>query len=137
MEKALAAIHQSGLHHEPLTLIYGEVTGQVGLMIRCSASQREFVVGPIEANYPQCSVAEVAESPHPPSGWHTWSVSLNLSPEIYPILRHAQFEDLLKRRTAWACSKTTRSRDLPIPRIRPLYLTFRMAASQSPPSGQT
>lgn len=44
MDKALAAIHQSGLDREPTTLIYGEVAG------------------PIEANYPQCSVAEVAES---------------------------------------------------------------------------
>lgn len=64
MEKALAAIPQSVLDHEPISLIYGEVTGQIGLMIRSSESQREFVVGPIEANYPKCLVTEVAESPY-------------------------------------------------------------------------
>ena len=65
-------------------------------MIRCSESQREFV-GPIEANYPQCAVTEITESPNPPSDWQTWSVSLDLSQESYPILRHAQFEDMLNR----------------------------------------
>jgi hypothetical protein len=100
MEKALAAIHQSGLGGEPITLVYGPIAGQVGLLVRCAESQREFVVGPVEANYPQAAVTEVDPSAlAPPPGTTALVVDLDLSPEIFPLLRHgqSQFEDLLNR----------------------------------------
>jgi len=40
------------------------------------------------------AMTECSETPNPPSDWQTWSVDLDLSSEIYPILRHPQFEDM-------------------------------------------
>src|SRR5437879_1283041 len=93
MEKALAAIHQAGLRHEPLTLLYGSIAGQIGLFVRCRLSVRELVISPIIANYPHCSVSEIEQDEATPL--HTWSSDLELVPELFPILRHAQFEDML------------------------------------------
>src|ERR1700686_4324933 len=55
----------------------------------------EVVTGPVAANYPNCTFAAVQNLDQTPSGWRTWSATLALTPEIFPILRHAQFEDLL------------------------------------------
>jgi len=94
MEKALAAIHQARLRQGPMTLAYGCVDGQVALLLQCGAGDREAVLGPIAAGYPQCSLVAV-EDPAVPVGWTTWCVNVQLEPELFPILRHAQFEDLL------------------------------------------
>lgn len=109
MEKALAAIHQTGLRRQPITLIYGTVAGQIGLMLRCTNAQREFVVGPIEANYSQCSIATILGDEETADGDETWSVDLDLVPELFPILRHAQFEDLLNRNFADPVSSLLRA----------------------------
>ena len=79
---------------------YGVHEGRVGLSVQFSSNIEELVIGPIVANYPQCSLetTEVVEAI--PAEWTTWSASLELVPEIYPILRHAQFEDLLNHNFA-------------------------------------
>lgn len=100
MEKALAAIHQSQLTGEPFTLIYGTVGDQIGLVLACGSTVRETLLAPLVANYPQCSISTVEEEEPPPQDWASWTVDLDLIPEIFPILRHAQFEDLLNRNFA-------------------------------------
>jgi len=50
MEKALAAIHQAHLRQSPMTLVYGAADGQVALMLKCSAAEREAILGPIAAS---------------------------------------------------------------------------------------
>ncbi|MEJ7594653.1 MAG: hypothetical protein WKF77_24240 [Planctomycetaceae bacterium] len=60
----------------------------------------ELVCGPIIANYPQCSLAKIEPDSIDPDDWRTWTASLELVPELYPILRHAQFEDLLNHNFA-------------------------------------
>ena len=100
MEKALAAVHQSGFRQQPITLIYGCVGGQIGLLLRCTRSQRDLVLGPIEANYPQCSISVVEEDQTPDGTNESWSVDLELVPELFPILRHSQFEDMLNHNFA-------------------------------------
>lgn len=99
MERALAAIHQSGLR-EPITLLYADHTGQIGLFVGCTAIQREMALGPIAANYPQCTLAEVEDDQAKEGEYESWAVDLTLVPELFPILRHAQFEDLLNRNYA-------------------------------------
>jgi hypothetical protein len=94
MEKALAAIHQAHPRQSPITLVYGAADGQVALMLQCSEAERDTILGPIAASYPHCSLFAV-EVPAAPTGWATWCADVRLSPELYPILRHAQFEDLL------------------------------------------
>jgi hypothetical protein len=95
MEKALAAIHQTRLRRQPITLAYGSVGDHIGLLLKCTHAQRELVLGPIEANYPQCSLTAVDDGTDRNGLEETWSVDLDLVPEIFPILRYAQFEDQL------------------------------------------
>ena len=99
MEKALAAIHQAGLRQTPISLVYGAVGGEIGVLLTCTRAQQERVLGPIAANYPQCSISAVDDDTVRP-GLAIWFVDLNLQPELFPILRHAQFEDLLNHNFA-------------------------------------
>jgi len=108
MEKALAAIHQARLRQGPMTLAYGCVDGQVALLLQCGAGDQEAVLGPIAAGYPQCSLVAV-EDPVVPVGWTTWCVDVLLEPELFPILRHAQFEDLLNHTFADPVSSLLRA----------------------------
>lgn len=94
MERALAAMHQAHHGRQSAALLYGSVSGQVGLFVRCGQAQREQLLGPIAANYPHCSLTEVAEDARPDDA-ECWAIDLVLTPELLPILRHAQFEDAL------------------------------------------
>lgn len=95
MERALAAIHQAHQLSEPIVFRYGTLAGQVGLFVECPDSLEELVTGPIAANYPNCTLAPIEKLDEPTAGWNAWTAALRLSPEILPILRHGQFEDLL------------------------------------------
>lgn len=108
MERALAAIHQARIGHPPITLVYGSIDGQISLLLRCTQTQQPLVVDPITANYPHCALA-LTEEPATPAGWVTWSQSITLRPQLFPILRHAQFEDLLNRTFADPASSLLRS----------------------------
>jgi len=107
LEKALAALHQARPRHS-VRLRYALHQQQVGLMIDCEPLDRDAVLEPIVASYPQASIVVVpAEEPAP--GQATWSASVQLRPELYPILRHAQFEDLLNHTFADPVSGLLRS----------------------------
>lgn len=95
MERALAAIHQAHRLDAPISFIYATYSDRVGLFLKYADPMEQLVTGPIAANYPNCGLFNVESIDEPPSGSETWSASLHLVPEIYPILRHAQFEDLL------------------------------------------
>ena len=43
----------------PVMLIYGSTDKQVGLFVRCHAADRDAVLEPIVANYPQATVAPI------------------------------------------------------------------------------
>ena len=98
MEKSLAAMHQARLRH-PVTLIYGSTDEQVGLFVRCHAADRDTVLQPILANYPHATVtlgkdgSRTGECTTPEC--QVWHSDVQLVPELFPILRHAQFEDAL------------------------------------------
>lgn len=94
-ERAFAAIHQAGLRRGSITLLYAASDGRVGLFLKCSEAVEGLVTGPIAANYPNCTVAAVESIDAPPADWQTWSAELELRPELFPLLRHAQFEDML------------------------------------------
>lgn len=108
MERALAAIHQARSGRPAVTLIYGSLAGEISLLVRCTQTQQPLVVDPITANYPHCTFTSVDE-PAIPSGWTSWSQEIVLRPELFPILRHAQFEDLLNRNFADPVSGVLRS----------------------------
>ena len=103
MEKSLAAMHQARLRN-PVTLIYGSTDDQVGLFVRCHAVDRDAVLEPIVANYPQVTVTLVEEASVAVEGsasqCEVWHSDVQLVPELFPILRHAQFEDALNHNFA-------------------------------------
>lgn len=97
MEKALAAIHQALRPGQAIKLEYGLCEGRVALLCRFSHQFKEVVLGPLIANYPRAAISFVDED-RPDSAMHDkieWSCDVMLAPELFPILRHAQFEDLL------------------------------------------
>lgn len=99
MEKALAAIHQANHLREAMTLEYGTHEGRVALFIRSSPMIEALITEPITANYPNCSITTV-EQPETFAEGETWSAELDLVPDLFPILRHAQFEDMLNHNFA-------------------------------------
>lgn len=96
MEKALAAIHQSLPDRACVSLEYGGYQGKVGLLLSFSSSLEQVVTSPIIANFPQSTLVPIVDS-DPPNDWPTWTASISLTPDLYPIIRHAQFEDLANR----------------------------------------
>jgi hypothetical protein len=110
MEKALAAVHQGLSPGTAFTLSYGVVRGEVTLLVECAESLVERIVGPILANYPQASMAEIeGGSDGTAERRGEWSATLELAPQLFPILRHGQFEDLLARRYADPIDSVLRS----------------------------
>lgn len=97
MERVLAAIHQAGGLTEPFAFRYAAVEGRIGLVLEFAAADEELVCGPVAAHYPNCSLTKIASLDRPPPEWATWTASVRLRPEIFPTLRHAQFEDALNR----------------------------------------
>lgn len=97
MEKALAAIHQALSPGQSVTLSYASSDGQVGLCVQCRDELAERVSGPLIANYPQCSLTPITKKPDRAEQDHTLIVTGKLIPEIFPLLRHPQFEDQLNR----------------------------------------
>ena len=97
MEKAFAALHQARPKH-PVTLVYGVREGQIGLFLQCSQADRDSLIEPIRAGYPDATVTLVEERGS--SAGEIWSTEIELVPELFPILRHAQFEDLLNHNFA-------------------------------------
>jgi hypothetical protein len=102
MEKALSAIHQGLAPGETLVLSYAVVQSQVTLAIELGDALAQRVIGPILANYPQakCTPVAATELARTAHSLGTYALELTLTPQIFPILRHAQFEDLLNRQYA-------------------------------------
>lgn len=94
MEKALAAMHQALPRRAEIVFEFGSSQGLVGLFLHVSKALEPLVRGPLLANYPQCTLAPCDDEPLG-TDWERHTQSLVLSPELFPILRHTQFEDLL------------------------------------------
>ena len=100
MEKALAAIHQSLKPQQSFTLAFVSTGRDIELRVESSDSLASLITDPITANYPQCMLEEAtAEDVTIPTD-PTWTTELRLVPELFPILRHGQFEDALNRNFA-------------------------------------
>jgi hypothetical protein len=97
MERVFAAIHQTHRLTAPLTLHFASVEGRVGMVLECFGDDEEVVCGPLTAHYPNCSLKTIPGIDEPPVGWDSWTTEVVLRPELFPTLRHAQFEDALTR----------------------------------------
>jgi hypothetical protein len=99
MEQALAAIHQANPHHEAITLEFVRFGPSVGLAIDYPASLKAIVEGQLAAHYPECRLDE-AEEENPPASAGEWISDVRLWPDLFPIRRYSQFEDVMHRMTA-------------------------------------
>lgn len=99
MERALAAVHKATGIRQPFTLCFSSQNGKIGMFISCPDHSSESILGPITANYPQCVIAPQDESADQVLP-ETVTSDILLVPELFPILRHAQFEDQLNRNFA-------------------------------------
>lgn len=98
MQEALAAIHQANRHRASVTLEYGAHDGKVGLYCRVPDGLSSLVVSLLTAKYPNCAVQtlenDAALEPPLTTLVETKSLQLRLVPDLFPILRHSQFEDI-------------------------------------------
>ena len=112
MEKSLAAMHQARLR-QPVALVFDSSNEQVGLFVCCHAADRDAVLEPIVANYPHATVTQVEDGSRIDTGadsrCEVWQSFVQLVPELFPILRHAQFEDALNHNFADPISGLLRS----------------------------
>jgi len=97
MERALAAIHQSQRLKTPLSLHFAAVENRIALVLEFAEAEELFITEPLTAHYPDCPLFTIASIDTLPPQWMTWTTDLRLQPELFPILRPAQFEDSLNR----------------------------------------
>jgi hypothetical protein len=109
MERALAVIHQANHRREPICFEYGTHDGRAGLFLHVPDLIADLVTNAITANYPSCSINAVQSEERTALDWESWTAELDLVPELFPILRHAQFEDLLNRTFADPIASVLRS----------------------------
>jgi hypothetical protein len=98
MEKALAGIHQANHDRSSAELVYRSCEQRVELCVRCSDQLAGVITAAIEASYPNCRLDtfkdEVDGETSKRGDLEIWSAELRLVPDLFPILRHSQFEDL-------------------------------------------
>ncbi len=97
MEQALSAIHQALTPGQSVTFSYRSAEDRVGLYVQCEDDLAERVSGPLIANYPRCQLPPVDDTTANGVGHHALIVTGQLVPEVFPLLRHPQFEDQLNR----------------------------------------
>ena len=100
MEKALAAIHQTLKPQQSFSLAFVSAGRDIELRVASSDSLASLITDPITANYPQCVLKEATTEYVTLPTNSTWTTELRLVPELFPILRHGQFEDALNRNFA-------------------------------------
>ena len=98
MEQILAAIHQANVRRLPITFAFGSYAKAVRLFCHAPTELAATVTAQLSAHYPDADIDFLADDAMTvPSGQCVWSAELRLRPDIFPIRRYAQFEDVLNR----------------------------------------
>ncbi len=100
MEPAVAALHTAATGKEGMCLEIGLATdGKIGLFVRGSEGAVSLAENQLYAQYPDIDVSQIGDDPFiPKDGEKIVSLDLGLAdPEVFPIKRHPQFDDLLTR----------------------------------------
>lgn len=99
MESAVAALHSLDRADAPIGLEIGMAEGLVGFYVRTTPNAASLVESQIYGQYPDTDIELVQRDPFAARATEE-VVSLDLlllDPEIFPIKRHPQFDDLLSR----------------------------------------
>ena len=98
MQESFAAIHQANHARTPFTLIFGACSGCVGLFCDLPQQMVPLVSGVITGKYPNCQLERMDDGSilEPPSDNQSCKevADLQLVPDLFPILRFSQFEDI-------------------------------------------
>jgi len=97
MERVFSSVLESIGDRDEIQLEYGCLDGTVGIYCRFASHLKAHVTQHLKAKYPNCTIEEIGEralDDVDPSHT-TWSASLVLRPDLFPILRHKQFQDLV------------------------------------------
>ena len=101
MEQALAAIHQANPTRLPLTLMFAAYAKTVRLFCHVPPELAAAVTTQLAAHYPDATIERLPEDALTPANQeHMWSADLRLRPDLFPIRRYPQFDDLLNRSTS-------------------------------------
>jgi len=97
MEKVFSSVLESISDGDEIQLEYGCLDGTIGIYCRFASHLKAHITEHLKAKYPNCTIQEIDEDALDdvdPSRT-TWSASLVLRPDLFPILRHKQFQDLI------------------------------------------
>ncbi|OGJ59534.1 hypothetical protein A2635_02460 [Candidatus Peribacteria bacterium RIFCSPHIGHO2_01_FULL_51_9] len=99
MESVVAALHSLDTKQGSVGLELGMAQGKVGFYIRTTPAASELIESQLYAQYPDIDIERVQGDPFAVSqDEKVVSIDLQLAdPEIFPIKRHPQFDDLLTR----------------------------------------
>ena len=99
MEPAIASLHSLKGKDQQVGLEVGSVEGKIALFIRASEGAAQLAESQLYAQYPDVDIERARIDPLA-LGEGEEAVSLDLlltDPEVFPIKRHPQFDDLLTR----------------------------------------
>src|SRR5205809_103287 len=99
MEQALAGIHQGNPHGEPVTFAIDAAAEALDLTFGAPRRLQALVAEQLYAQFPDTRLVPLAEDVSAPDACF-WTCGLTLTPYVFPIKRHPQFEDALNRQTA-------------------------------------
>ena len=98
MEQALAAIHQANPDRLPVEFSFGLLQRTVVLFCRFPPELAAVVTSQLSAYYPTATISQIPDgTTTPPNEFQTWSTELRLHPDLFPIRRYSQFDDVLNR----------------------------------------
>ena len=97
MDQALAALHQANRKRLPVTLEFRRHQSEVALACRFPRDLRAVIETQLYAQYPECRIDSIAEETTGSGASRTWTLSLHLHHQLFPIKRYTQFEDALNR----------------------------------------
>ena len=99
MESAVAALHSLDRSDTPIGFEIGMADGLVGLYVRTTENASALVESQIYGQYPDTDIETAHKDPFEIRDTEeVTSINLGLlDPEIFPIKRHPQFDDLLSR----------------------------------------
>jgi hypothetical protein len=98
MESVLSSLHALTGKEKVVRLEIGSHEGKVGLFARMHTDAKELFSSQIAAQYPDSDIVEVPDPFIVSESQEIVSVTLKLKrPEVFPIRRHPQFDDLLTR----------------------------------------
>lgn len=93
----LSALHKVTSRRMSISFYYGVHAGTVGLFVRFPDRLASLIKGQFYAKYPDCHIETLAENALAAAdGQQTWVLTLQLSPDLFPIVRYQQYEDVVQ-----------------------------------------